>query len=290
MNFAFDVAVLIAIYAVVSMGLFLVSGSGGMLSICQAVFFGFGAYSTGILCTQFQFSWPTTVVVGMALSATVAAALGIMALRLKDDYFVFATFSLQIVMTNTLENWTSLTQGPLGIPKIPPPSILGVTIDTHAGFAVLSGVVLMIAMVTLAQIVRSPFGRVLRAARDDEWFCESAGKSAYRAKLKAFVIGSIVASVGGSLYAAYRGYIDPSSFDVQTAILAIAVVIVSGGRSVLGALVSAGVLVGLPELLRLVGLQSSVMAHWREILYGAVLVAIIVWRPRGAFGGKPAER
>jgi branched-chain amino acid transport system permease protein len=136
----------------------------------------------------------------------------------------------------------------------------------------------------LCRLVRAPFGRVLRAIREDEVFTQSLGKSVTGFKVKAFVIGAALAAVAGSLYAIYITFIDPTSFTVQESIFMLAIVIVGGAGNLWGSVIGAVVLVSLPELLRFVGLPSAIAANVRQILYGGLLVVMMLWRPQGLLG------
>jgi branched-chain amino acid transport system permease protein len=136
----------------------------------------------------------------------------------------------------------------------------------------------------LCRLVRAPFGRVLRAIREDEVFTQSFGKSVTGFKVKAFVISAALAAVAGSLYAVYITFIDPTSFTVQESIFMLAIVIVGGAGNLWGSVIGAVVLVALPELLRFVGLPSAIAANVRQILYGGLLVVMMLWRPQGLLG------
>ena len=134
------------------------------------------------------------------------------------------------------------------------------------------------------RIVQSPFGRVLKAIREDEVFAQAAGKSVAAYKVLVFMIGAGMAAVAGVMYAHYISFIDPTSFTVMESIFIISIVIIGGAGSLWGPVVGAVVLVTLPELLRFLGLPSSIAANTRQIIYGGLLVAFMMWRPRGFLG------
>lgn len=132
--------------------------------------------------------------------------------------------------------------------------------------------------------MRSPFGRVLKAIREDEVFTQAAGKDVAAYKVLVFVIGAGMAAVAGVMYAHYISFIDPTSFTVMESIFIISIVIIGGAGSMWGPIIGAVVLVTLPELLRFIGLPSSVAANTRQIIYGGLLVAFMMWRPQGLMG------
>jgi len=220
----------------------------------------------------------------------VGALVGIPSLRIRDDYFVIATFAFQVITFSVLNNWISFTGGPMGLPGIPQPTIFGLRISSHGGFLVLVGVFCALTLCVTQRIVRSPFGRVLKAIREDEVFAQSAGKNIAAYKVLVFMLGAGMAAVAGVVYAYYISFIDPTSFTVMESIFIISIVIIGGAGSMWGPVVGAIVLVTLPELLRFVGLPSAVAANVRQILYGGLLVAFMMWRPRGFLGEYAFQR
>ncbi|HHQ48136.1 MAG TPA: branched-chain amino acid ABC transporter permease, partial [Acidobacteria bacterium] len=131
---------------------------------------------------------------------------------------------------------------------------------------------------------RSPFGRVLQLIRADERLALATGRSPSRFKLVTFVISAALGSVGGAIFAAYIGFVDPSSFTVMVSVMIICMVVIGGAGTVWGALVGAVFLVSMPEALRFVGLPAPVAANLRQILYGALLMLLMVLRPQGFLG------
>jgi branched-chain amino acid transport system permease protein len=182
----------------------------------------------------------------------------------------------------------------MGLPGIPQPSIFGLQVSSNFGFLILVAVFCAATVWISHRIVRSPFGRVLKAIREDEVFTQAAGKNIAAYKVLVFVIGAGMAAVAGVMYAHYISFIDPTSFTVMESIFIISIVIIGGSGSMWGPVVGAVVLVVLPELLRFIGLPSSMAANIRQILYGGLLVAFMMWRPKGllgeyAFQGKEAR-
>ena len=284
MNYFLHILILINIYAILAISLNLLAGYTGLLSICQAAFYGVGAYATALLSLRLGWPWLGTVGAGMVLSGLIATVVSSASLRFRDDYFVIATFAFQVILYSTMQNWVGLTQGPLGLPGIPQPTILGWEITEHWEYVLLSfGFMAMVLWVAL-HIVKSPYGRTLKAIREDEIFTQSLGKNIAAFKISIFVIGAVLAATAGSLYASYVTYIDPSSFAVHESIFILAIVIIGGAGSIWGSLAGATFLVAMPEALRFLGMPASVAANIRQILYGALLVACMMWRSKGLFG------
>jgi branched-chain amino acid transport system permease protein len=283
-EYLLHILVLIAIYTVLAVSLDLLAGHTGLLSIAHAAFYGLGAYTSALMAVHFGAPFLVGVLAGMAVAALVSVVVSLPSLRLHDDYFVIATFGFQMILFSIFNNWMDLTRGPLGIPGIPQPMIFGWTVQSHIGFVVLSLLFAAFAYVVVRQLAASPFGRVLRAIREDEVFAQSLGKNTLRFKVIAFAVSAALAASSGSLYAHYITYIDPTSFTVMESILVISMVIIGGAGSPWGPLIGAVVLVTLPEALRFVGLPSSVAANLRQIIYGSLLVLMMMVRPRGLVG------
>lgn len=294
MEYLLHIMILIGIYMILSVSLNLIAGYTGLLSIAHAAFYGVGAYVAALMALKFHSPFLLNIVCAVVLSGLLGALVGIPSLRIRDDYFVIATFAFQVITFSVLNNWVSFTGGPMGLPGIPQPTIFGLQVSSHVGFLVLVGVFCALTLWVTHRIVQSPFGRVLKAIREDEVFAQAAGKNVATYKVLVFVMGAGMAAAAGVMYAHYISFIDPTSFTVMESIFILSIVIIGGSGSLWGPVVGAVVLVVLPELLRFIGLPSSVAANLRQIIYGGLLVAFMMWRPRGflgeyAFQGKEAR-
>ncbi len=285
MDYLIHVFILIAIYTTLAVSLDILAGYAGLLSIAQAAFYGLGAYSSALLAVNFGAPFLVGMVAGMAIAALVSFVVSLPSLRLHDDYFVIATFGFQMILFSLFNNWMDLTRGPLGIPGIPQPIVFGWTVQSNFEFVFLATSLASFAYFIVRRAVISPFGRVLRAIREDEMFAQSMGKNTLHFKVTAFAISAALAASAGSLYANYITYIDPTSFTVMESILVISMVIIGGAGSRWGPVIGAVVLVTLPEALRFLGLPSSVAANLRQIIYGVLLVLMMMFRPQGLAGG-----
>jgi len=290
MEYLLHTLILIGIYIILSMSLNLIAGYTGLLSIAHAAFYGVGAYVAALMALNLHSPFLVNLLCAIVLSALLGALVGIPSLRIRDDYFVIVTFAFQVITFSVLSIWVALTRGPMGLPGIPQPTIFGLKISSHVGFLALVGILCALTLSLTQRIVRSPFGRVLKAIREDEVFAQSAGKNIAAYKVLVFMIGAGMAAVAGVVYAYYISFIDPTSFTVMESIFIISIVIIGGAGSLWGPVVGAIVLVTLPELLRFVGLPSAVAANVRQILYGGLLVAFMMWRPKGFLGDYAFQR
>jgi len=290
MEYLLHILILIGIYVILSVSLNLIAGYAGLLSIAHAAFYGIGAYVVALMALYWESPFWINILCAVILSGLLGALVGIPSLRIRGDYFVIATFAFQVITFSVLNNWVGFTGGPMGLPGIPQPVIFGWKVSSHLGFFLLVGVLCSLILWVSCRIVRSPFGRVLKAIREDEVFAQAAGKNVAAYKMFVFVIGAGMAAVAGAMYAYYISFIDPTSFTVMESIFILSIVIIGGAGSLRGPVVGAVVLVTLPEMLRFVGLPSSVAANVRQILYGGLLVAFMMWRPQGFLGEYSFEK
>jgi branched-chain amino acid transport system permease protein len=284
MTYLLHILIYIGIFSILAMSLNLLAGYTGILSIAHAAFYGIGAYVVALMALRVQTPFLVNIILAMIAAAFLGALVGIPSLRIKDDYFIIATFAFQVIFFSILNNWVSFTSGPMGLPGIPQPDIFGLEISGYFEFLMLTLVLFLFTFWVCKRIVRSPYGRVLKAIREDEVFTHSLGKNVTLYKVQVFMIGAALASIAGALYATFITYIDPSSFTVMESIYIISIVIIGGAGSLWGPVLGAAVLVALPELLRFVGLPNSVAANIRQMLYGGLLVVFMMWRPKGFIG------
>jgi branched-chain amino acid transport system permease protein len=284
MEYFLHIAIFTGVFAILAISLDLVAGHIGCLSLSHAAFYGLGAYGSVLAASHLGISFLACTLAGMLIAVLASLIVSFPSLRLHGDYLVIATFAFQVILFSVLNNWMEITRGPLGIPGIPEPVILGWHITSHGDFLILAGGFAAFAYLAVYLLTSAPFGRVLHAIREDELFAKAHGKNILYFKVTAFATSAALAALAGSLYAHYITYIDPTSFTIMESILIISMVIIGGAGSVSGPLVGALVLVTLPEALRFVGLPSATAANLRQIIYGTLLVVMMMFRPRGLIG------
>jgi branched-chain amino acid transport system permease protein len=243
MEYVGHVLVITGIYVVLAVSLDLLAGQTGLLSIAQAGFYGIGAYTSALLSVHFGWSFWVGTLAGMVVAGLISFMVTLPTARLHDDYFVIASFGFQMILFTTLNNWMSITRGPLGIPGIAKPGIFGIRIQSQWGFVVLAAAFVAFAVFVVHRLSASPLGRVLRGIPEDEAFVQAMGKNPLRFKITAFAVSAALAASAGSLYAHYVSYIAPTSFTVLDSILVISMVIIGGAGSLAGPIVGAIVLV-----------------------------------------------
>lgn len=296
-NYVLHLLVMLGIYSILAYSLNLVTGFGGLIVFCHAAFYGIGAYvytllsiggDGGRLAGEVLFSaewpFPVALVAAGAGAAVLAWLIGLVALRFRGDFFIFATLGFQMITFAILYNWTELGRGAFGIYGIPRPDVLGWSVNELWEYALLVGAVAALVLALLFVIYRSPFGLSLKALRENERAAESLGISASRQHLSALVVAGGCAGFAGALFASYVTYIDPTSFGLNESIFLVSLLLLGGSGNRVGPLLGAAVMLFLPEALRFVGMPSSVAPNVREILYGSTLIMLMYSRPQGLAG------
>jgi branched-chain amino acid transport system permease protein len=284
MEYLINLAILFAIYAILGMSLNLVVGYTGLLSVTHAAFYGIGAYTTAILLTKTEMGFFTSMILGMIIASIVSFLIGLVLSRFKDDYYALVSLGFNVIVFSIFLNWQSLTRGPLGIPGISRPEFLSINFSNNFNFLVLTLMFLGLVYFVSLFIVNSSFGRVLKAIREDEEAIKIFGYNTTYFKLAIFTISAAMAAIGGSLFASYITFIDPTIFTLSESIFILAIVILGGLANLRGSILGALFLILLPELLRFVGFPIDIAAQMRQVVYGVILILLMLYRPQGLIG------
>ena len=284
MEYLLHVFVICGIYSILTLSLNLVVGYTGLVSLGHAAFFSIGAYISALLALNLGISPWIGLIAGACGAAVFGVVIGMPSLRLKGDYLALATFGAGMIVYSIAKNWVSLTRGPMGLPGIPGFSVFGFSLESTWLYLILVIVFTLVTVFVLQRLVSGAYGRVLKSIREDEIASETLGKYVAKYKLQVFVVGAFFAGIAGSLYAHYITFIDPSSFTVMESITILLMVIFGGMGSIKGSLVGAIMLVLFPEILRFLGMPSSIAAPMRQMIYGLLLVVFMLRRPQGLLG------
>src|SRR3989338_5688379 len=272
-EYAVHLTILICIYIILVTSLNLALGFTGLLNLGHIAFFGIGAYTSALL-TKAGVPFIIAFLAAGIFASIFGYLLVLVTRKLKGDYLALATLGFSFVVYSMLLNLTSLTRGPLGIPGIAKPSILSLVIKSNSAYLIFVALITLVSCIIIYRIVRSPFGRLLEATRDDELGLQVLGKNTFALKCKAMMISAFFAGIAGSVYAHYITYIDPGSFMLGEIILMLTIVIVGGIASLKGSVVATFLIVLIPELLRFFHLPSSVLGPVRQMLYALILISI----------------
>ncbi|HYB40827.1 MAG TPA: branched-chain amino acid ABC transporter permease [Candidatus Methylomirabilis sp.] len=281
------IATLVGIRALLSLSLNVQWGLTGLVNLGVVAFFAIGAYTSGLLAVS-GVAMPLAWTAALALSGLAGAGLALASLRLREDYLAIVTLGFGEVLRLFLLNEAWLTRGANGITGIPRP--LRAWFPAHYDVFYLALVVLAVALVYLGleRVRRSPFGRVLRAIREDEVVAAVAGKAVVRFKVQAFAIGAVIAGLAGAFFGHYLAYVEPNMFLPQETLFVWLALILGGSGNNRGAIAGAVLLLGLLEGSRfakdLIPFLTGVrLAAAQQMLVGLLLVALMIRRPEGLF-------
>jgi len=268
----------IGIHALLVVGLNLLMGYAGQISLGHAAFFGLGAYTSGILTATCGVDPWLALLTGLIICGATAVLIGVPALKLRGYYLAMATLGFGIIVYIVLNEAQAWTGGPSGLAGIPALSIFGFQIDTPKRLYFLIWPVLGGILALSANLVDSRTGRALRALHEGETAAESLGVNTARLKLKIFVWSALYASLAGSLYAHTLNFIAPASFGFMFSIKLVTMVVLGGMASIWGSLLGAAVLTVLPEIL-------TMFHDYEVIVFGVILMVVMIFLPRGLVRG-----
>ena len=273
--------IMAGIFAVLALSLNLLLGYTGQLSLGHAAFFGIGAYATALLTVKLEWSPWVGLVAAIAAPALTGFIIGRLALKLRGAYFVLLTISFAGVISLVSVNWMDLTNGPLGIPGIPPvevalPGLPVVSLRSKSAYYFLVLAAVVICYLICLALIRSRVGRALIALRENETLAESVGIDGTHYLVLAAVISAAMAGLGGGLYAHYTRFVSPEVFLFSYTVTMVIMVVAGGKGTLAGPVVGAVIFTVLPEALR-----ALTSWQWQMLLYGVLLIAVLFFMPRG---------
>jgi len=296
-----DIATLVLTYVMLGWGLNIVVGLAGLLDLGYVAFYAVGAYSYALLSTELGWSFWVVLPLAGLLAASFGILLGFPVLRLRGDYLAIVTLGFGEIVRVILLNWYTFTNGPDGISGIPRPSFFGLPFKRHVAegtdsFSSFFGLdyssihriiflyylILLLALLTnffTLRIRKLPIGRAWEALREDEIASRSLGINPTNTKLSGFAIGAMFAGFAGSFFATRQGFVSPESFTFIESAVILSIVVLGGMGSQIGVVLAALLLIGGTEMFR-------TLADFRMLAFGALMVAIMVWKPRGLLANR----
>lgn len=270
------ILIMAGIFAVLAQSLNLLLGYTGQLSLGHAAFFGIGAYASALLTLKRDWSvWPALLAAGVA-AGLAGWAIGRLSLKLRGAYFVLVTISFAGVVSLVSQNWMELTNGPLGLPGVPAPSLGPWSLRTKSAYYYLVLASAALAYLVCHRLVGSRIGRAFLALRENEPLAASVGVDGTRYLVLATVVSAAMAGVAGSLYAHYVRFVSPEVFLFNYTVTMVIMVIAGGKGTLVGPIVGALLFTALPEALR-----EVVSWQWQMVAYGTLLVSLVYFLPRG---------
>ncbi len=299
-RYLLDIGILVMTYVMLGWGLNIVVGLAGLLDLGYVAFYAVGAYSYALIAAHFGWSFWVCLPLAGLFAAFFGVMLGFPVLRLRGDYLAIVTLGFGEIIRIILLNWYDFTGGPDGLSRIPRPEIFGLPFSRSAAegetFAQFFGleyssmhriiflyyIILVLALITnlfTLRIRKLPVGRAWEALREDEIACRSLGVNPTNTKLTAFAIGAMFGGFAGAFFATRQGFISPESFTFIESAVILAIVVLGGMGSQVGVVLAAALLIGGTEIFR-------ELAEFRMLAFGAAMVAIMVWKPRGLLSNR----
>ena len=265
----------IGMYIILALGLNIIVGYAGQISLGHAAFWAIGAYSFAILTTKFSFSFITAGIFSIFITVFIGIILGLPSLRVKEDFLAITTIGINFIVQSIFK-YTSFFGGAMGIGGIPFPTWNG-RMFTNKEFLILTYVTVLFAMIVSYLFKISWVGLASSALKDDELASDMMGVNTKKFKILAFAFGSGYAALAGILYASFMGFISPEDFSFATSIAILSMVMVGGEDTIIGPTFGALLLIPLPELFRPI-------QNYRMFLYGGLLLIMMRFQPSGFFG------
>lgn len=276
-SYLLHIVISISLYCVLALSLNLVTGFAGQLSFGHAAFYGIGAYTGALVMLNLRLPFWLALIVSALVAALFGLLLGLPTLRLRGDYLAIVTLGFGEIVRLVLVNWSSLTRGPKGLPGIPAPVVFGYRFSGRVPYYYLVLSMVVVTVFIVHRITTSGPGMAMMCIKNDEVAAESIGIYPIKIKLMSFMLSAALAGVAGTFYASYISFISPDTFLYNDSVTILAMVVLGGLSSIPGSIVGAVVLSIVPEILRSV-------SDYRMILYGALMVFMMIYRPEGFWG------
>ncbi|AEC01351.1 branched-chain amino acid ABC transporter permease [Parasphaerochaeta coccoides] len=276
-RYVLRIAILCLMYCMLAVSLNLMSGILGQISFGHAAFWGIGAYTAAILAKNHGWNNVGVLIVAALVAGLFGLLLSLPVMHLKGYYFTITTMVFCQIVRVIEINWMSLTNGPLGIMAIPKLQIFGQLIKSQQAYYYLILILLSLTTFIVHKVIHARMGYAILAVRDDDLAAGAMGIHVFKYKVLAIVISSMLAGAAGGFYSVYTSYIDPGSFTNAVSNNMLVMVIFGGLGNIFGSFVGATLLTVLPEVLR-------GFSEYRQLVFGALLVLLMLVRPEGIFG------
>lgn len=302
-DYTIHLAILVGIYLILAQSFNISFGLGRLFNLAHIASYSIGAYTTALLATTpgIEASFLSCVLASILISGIFSLSIGAISTRLSNDYFAIGTLAFSAIITALLINWKSLTRGVLGIPGIPRPAHLSgevitiinyfrtwtnhypldypgwdqINFNNNVNFLGLIGVGVLFTLLVTSLVFYGPYARGLRAQAEFDKAAQSLGLNTSRLRNISFVISSAFAGLAGSYFAYYINYIDPSSFMLNEMIFVLTIVVVGRPGSFMGCIAATIFLVLLPEPLRFITIDPSILGPMRQLLYALIMFAVV---------------
>ncbi|GLI04067.1 branched-chain amino acid ABC transporter permease [Paenibacillus tyrfis] len=280
-----DIVVFLIIYILLGLGLNLITGYAGQVSLGHGAFFGIGAYASGILSVKAGLNPWLAILLAIVITFVISAVLGLPSLRVREDFLAITTLGLGLIIQSYFKN-SELTGGAYGLDSIPGLSFFGIEMK-NVGYLLFVLIMLLVGIYALRKMTRSRIGRAWMVIREDETVAASMGINTTYYKVLVFAIGGAYAGAAGALFAHKVSFLSADSFGFTVSATVLSMVVIGGLGSIRGTLFGVSLLYLLPELFRLFDLQMFDMKYldmYKMMFYGLLMVLVMRYRPKGIFG------
>ncbi|KZE84429.1 branched-chain amino acid ABC transporter permease [Paenibacillus elgii] len=280
-----DIVVFLIIYILLGLGLNLITGYAGQVSLGHGAFFGIGAYASGILSVKAGLNPWLAIALAIVITFVISAVLGLPSLRVREDFLAITTLGLGLIIQSYFKN-SELTGGAYGLDSIPGLSFFGIEMK-NVGYLLFVLIMLLVGIYALRKMTRSRIGRAWMVIREDETVAASMGINTTYYKVLVFAIGGAYAGAAGALFAHKVSFLSADSFGFTVSATVLSMVVIGGLGSIRGTLFGVSLLYLLPELFRLFDLQMFDMKYldmYKMMFYGLLMVLVMRYRPKGIFG------
>lgn len=258
-------------------GLNLLVGYLGQLSLGHTAFLGVGAYASALVSLKLGAPYWVCLLAALCITLVLSLLFGLIVLRLRGPYFVIVSLCFAEVLAIVTTNWVGLTNGPMGLPGIEPPSFFGYEIISKTDFYYFMLVIVLVMTYIISRLINSVVGRAAISLRENEELAESVGVSAFKFGMVMFVTASLFAATAGSFYAHYISYINPEIFGFIYMITMLVMLVTGGKGTIMGPMLGCIIFTVLPEMLR-------GASHLRDPVFGLILIIVAIFMPQGLKG------
>ncbi|WP_028776401.1 branched-chain amino acid ABC transporter permease [Shimazuella kribbensis] len=286
-----DIIVFLFIYIILGLGLNLITGYAGQVSLGHAAFYGIGAYTSAILTVKFGVNTWLAIFLAIVITFILSAILGLPSLRVSEDFLAITTLGLGLIIQSIFKN-AEITGGAYGLDMIPAPSLFGLEI-IDLSYLGLVLVMLLLAIFIMKRMTQSRIGRAWMTIHEDETVAQSMGINTTYYKVLAFAIGGAFAGAAGALFAHKVSYISADSFGFTLSATILSMVVLGGLGKIRGTILGVSLLYLLPELFRVFDIQLFDMKYldlYKMMLYGMIMVLVMRYRPKGIFGNTSLKK
>jgi len=272
-SFHYEIAIMCMLNAVICIGLNMLVGYTGQISLGHGAFAGLGAYIAVVLSTTYEFDPVLSIIISCIILAFLAYFISKPILKLEGHYLAMGTLAVGIIISIVLTNESDITGGPDGM-GVGSFHILGYVFENDIQWYVISAILLVFSIWSLQNIINSPFGRILRCIRDSETAAKAIGADVSYYKTYVFILSVIIATIAGSLYSYYSGFISPEESGFTRSIHLVVMIVFGGLGRLYGAVFGAIIITALPQLL-------TSLHDYEHMVFGAIIIFVMIFMPKG---------